>query len=64
MPPVPAAEWVRLQFSPNNDTVETAVKFSGKLEVKRAVQTKTLRKEHEDQHWVNAMTQYVMEWLI
>ena len=64
MPLVPSLEWVRLQFSPNNETVKKAIKFTSNLGIKRAIQTKTLRKEHEHQHWVNAMTRYVLEWLI
>ncbi|KAL7552225.1 hypothetical protein ACHAWF_016995 [Thalassiosira exigua] len=64
MPPVPSKEFVRLQFVPNNHTVEAASKFSGQLGVKRAIQTRTLRKQHPDQHWVNAYTRYVLEWLI
>ena len=55
---------VRLQFLPNNDFVERAARFSGKLGVKREVQTRTLRKQHMDQHWVNAYTRYILEWLI
>ena len=55
MPPIPSLEMVRLQFVPNNDTVEKSAMFSGRLGVRRAVQTRTLRKEHIDQHWVNSM---------
>ena len=54
-PPIPSLEMVRLQFVPNNHTVASAALFSGALGVIRAVQTRTLRKEHVDQHWVNAM---------
>ena len=49
---------------PNNHTVETASRFSGKLGVKRAVQTQTLLKQHPDQHWVNAATRYTLEWMV
>ena len=55
MPPIPSLEIVCLQFVPNNDTVEKSAMFSGRLGVRRAVQTRTLRKEHIDQHWVNYM---------
>jgi len=64
MPPIPSEEWVRLQFSPNNHTVEKARYLTGVLGLVRAVQSRTLRKKHEDQHWVNAMNKYVYEWLI
>ena len=64
LPPIPSTEWVRLQFAANNDTVEKAAHFAGVLGVKRAIQKRTLSKEHEDQHWVNAMTRYHLEWII
>ena len=64
MPLVPSLEWVRLQFSPNNGTVKKAIKFTSNIGIKRAIQKRILRKEHEDQHWVNVMTRYVLEWLI
>ena len=64
MPPIPSGEWVRLQFSPNNHTVEKARYLTGVLGLVRAVQSRTLWKEHEDQHWVNAMNKYIYEWLI
>ena len=60
MPLVPSLEWVRLQFSPNNETVKKAIKFTSNIGIKRAIQTRTLRKEHGNQHWVNSMTRYVL----
>ena len=64
MPPVPSVEWVRLQFVPSNDTVAKASIMSGRLGCKRAAQKRNLRKAHVDQHWVNAMTRYILLWLI
>ena len=34
--------------------------------MKRVVQTRTLRKEHINQHWVNSMTRYYLEleWMV
>jgi hypothetical protein len=64
MPNIPSIEWIRLQFCPNNDTVKKAALLSGRLGVKRAIQTRTLRKEHPDQHWVNCMNLYHFEWII
>jgi len=46
MPPIPSVEWVRLQFIPNNTFSNIAAKFTGRLDVKRGVQSRTLRKEH------------------
>ena len=54
VPPIPSLEMVRLQFVPNNHTVASAALFTGALGVIRKVQTRTLRKQHIDQHWVNA----------
>ena len=64
MPPIPSTEWVRLQFVPNNDTVEKSSSFSGRLGLKRAIQTRTLKKQGIDQHWVNAYTRYHLEWIV
>ena len=64
LPPIPCTEWVRLQFVPNRADNAAAAKFTGRLEAKRAVQTRTLRKEHIDQHWVNAMTRYYLDWMV
>ncbi|KAL7550297.1 hypothetical protein ACHAWF_013536 [Thalassiosira exigua] len=64
MPPIPSLEWVRLQFVPNCAHSAAAARFTGLLEMKRAVQSRTLRKEHIDQHWVHAFTGYYLEWLI
>ena len=64
MPLVPSLEWVRLQFSPNNETVKKAITFNNNTGIKRAIQTKTFRKEHKYQYWFNEMTRYMIEWLI
>jgi len=64
LPPIPSTEWVRLQFVPSRDDNAAAERFTGRLEAKRAIQTRTLRKEHIDQHWVNSMTRYYLEWMV
>lgn len=55
LPPIPSIQWVRLQFLPNDDYSKVSAQWTGRLQAKRAVQTRTLRKEHMDQHFVNAM---------
>lgn len=55
LPPIPSVQWVRLQFLPNQEYSKVAAQWTGRLQAKRAVQTRTLRKEHMDQHFVNAM---------
>ena len=64
LPPIPSSETIRLQFVPNNSVVETAAKMTGRLRVCRHIQSRTLRKSHQDQHWVNACTRYHKEWLV
>jgi hypothetical protein len=64
MPPIPALEWIRLQFSSNNEYCQAAAKMTGRLNIKRGIQTRTSRKEHPDQHWVNASTGYYLDWSI
>ena len=64
VPPIPSIQFVRLQFVANNHTVSSAATLTGELGVVRKAQTRTLRKLHVDQHWVNAYTRYVKEWLI
>ena len=64
MPSIPSHQWVRCQFAPNDDFVAKASQFTGKLDIKRAIQTRTLKKAHEDQHWVNAYARYHYEHLI
>lgn len=63
VPPIPSDEWVRLQFAPSNDLVTTAGKLTGRLNVIRKMQTRTLRKEHPDQHWNNSFTNYRLSWV-
>lgn len=64
VPPIPGLDLVRLQFVPNNRTVAAAARLTGRLGVGRKAQTRTLRKLHVDQHWVNAFNRYVYEWLV
>ena len=54
-PPVPSAQWARLRFVPNVEGSTAAGQFTGSLEAKLAVQTRTLRKEYMDQHWANSI---------
>ena len=61
MPPIMIKDWVCLQLVTNAAERKTAGKFTGRLNMKQAVQTRTLRKDHVDQHWVNAMTIYYLE---
>ena len=56
--PIPHKEVVRLQFTPSNRQKLTSSKFSARFKIIRKVQTRSLRKEHEDAHWVAALSKY------
>ena len=58
MDPIPKADCVRLQFTPNHPDRLTAKHFSARYKIKRFVQTRNLRKEHEDAHAVAALGKY------
>ena len=64
LPAIPSDEWVRLQLVPNNGFHASTSKFTGRLGIKRSIQMRTLQKRHVDQHWVNALTWYYLEWMI
>ena len=55
---IPGPDCVRLQFTPNHRDRLTAGRFSARFKVVRKVQTRCLRKEHEDAHWVAALAKY------
>ena len=56
--PIPCHQTVRLQFSPNHPTRLTSARFSRRFKIVRKVQTRCLRKQHEDAHWVAALAKY------
>ena len=55
---VPKEDCVRHQFTPNHPTHLAAGNFTGRYKVVRKVQTRCLRKEHEDAHYVAALIKY------
>jgi hypothetical protein len=64
MPPIPSHESVRLQFCPNDDMANKNAKATGRLGVIRKVQSRSLRHQHVDQHWVCALTRSLKEWIV
>lgn len=46
--PVPSLSWLKLNFYPSNPYTRTAVNYTGRYEVKRTVQQRLLRAQHED----------------
>ena len=45
---VPSVSWVALNFYPSNPHTRTAVNYTGRFQVKRVVQQRLLRAQHED----------------
>ena len=41
-----------------------AGKMTGRFNFCRHIQLRTLRKQHDDQHWVNALTKYHKDWAV
>lgn len=64
LPPVPCEEWIRLQFMAPNFFVATARRYKGNLELRRIIQSRTLRLEHVDAHYTNAQWRIIKEWIM
>ena len=64
MPPIPSIDTISLQFVPNSKVSKTAEKMTGRINLVRHIQLRTLRNEHPDQHWVNTFTKYWKEWIV
>ena len=61
---VPSDEWIRLQFAPASLSSHTALRYTGKLEVKRQVQQRQFRKSHPDSHYAACLYRYQREYVI
>lgn len=57
--PVPNVETIRLQFQPNNQFQKTALKYSGRFNVKFRVQTRQARVSHPDARFAATMYRYM-----
>ena len=62
--PIPSDEWIRLQFAPASLSSHTALRYTGKLEVKRQVQQRQFRKSHPDSHYAACLYRYQREYAI
>ena len=56
---IPSMEWLRLQFLPTNPRAASAIHYTGCLEVKFAVQSRVLLRNHEDDHYAAAVFKYL-----
>ena len=61
---VSSDEWIRLQFAPASLSSHTALRYTGKLEVKRQVQQRQFRKSHPDSHYAACLYRYQREYAI
>ena len=57
--PIPSDEWIRLQFWPRNPYTTTSLRYTGRFEVKYAVQARQMRKTHPDCRYVAVILQYM-----
>ena len=62
--PIPSDEWIRLQFAPASLSSNTALRYTGKLEVKRQVQQRQFRKGHPDSHYAACLFRYQRKYAI
>ena len=63
-PPIPSLEWIRLQFWLSNQYSAHALRYSGQLNIKFAVQVRQLHRDHQDSHYVSALLQYLREFAV
>ena len=61
---VPSEEWIRLQFWPQNPYFSSALRYTGRFDVKYCVQSRQLRKNHPDTHYVSVILQYVKDFAV
>ena len=62
--PVPSDELVRLQFVPAHKSYRTASKYTSRLQVKKKIQQRQWRKDHEDTHYAACIFRYMREYAL
>lgn len=62
--PIPSDEWIRLQFWPKNPYSSGALRYTGRFQVKYAVQARQMRKSHPDSKYVAVILQYVKSFAV
>ena len=62
--PTPSDEWIRLQFWPKNPYSSSALRYTGRFEVKYSVQSRQMRKSHPDSKYVAVILQYVKNFAV
>ncbi len=61
---IPSEQWLRLQFAPKNPAARTSLQYTGKLNVKYAVQSRQFRMNHPDTHYAAALFRYMREFAV
>ena len=62
--PIPCSETVRLQFQPNSTFQKTALKYSGRFNLKFRVRTRLARVNHVDAGYVATSFRYLKEFCV
>ena len=57
--PIPSKSLVRLQFTPRNPHLHSAINFTSRIPVQYKVQRRQLRAQHEDDHYCAAQFLYL-----
>lgn len=61
---IPSQEWLRLQFWPKSTQSKASCHYTGRLNVRFAVQRRQWRLEHEDSHYAAGIFRYEREFLL
>ena len=61
---VPSVEWLRLQFWPQNPYSTSALRHTGRLNLKFGVQVRQLRHAHVDSKYVSMILRYLKEFAV
>jgi hypothetical protein len=66
MPPLPVSgsEWVRVQMCSSDPFASASSNLKGTVNVIRKIQTRTLRKQHQDAMYVNKLVKIMREWAV
>ncbi|KAK3095270.1 hypothetical protein FSP39_012504 [Pinctada imbricata] len=61
---IPSSETIRLQFMPHNPFQQTALKYTGRFNIKFRVQTRQARVSHQDGKYATMLFRYLKEFLV
>jgi len=64
MPPIPTEKWVAFQFQPRHPSSHFATRHTGRLPMRRVVESRTLRDKHMDNHYALKINQHVNSFVL